>query len=85
MNVQNKNREDLIDFLSTIARPGRPIDGADDNTNLIDAGVIDSLALIQIIQYLEQEYGLNLQACGIDPNDLSTIAGILAAVERATA
>ncbi len=84
MTNGSMNRKDLIDFLALIARPGRPIDGMDDKSNLIDAGVIDSLALIQIIQYLEQNHGLNLQASGIDPNDLSSIAGILAAADRAT-
>jgi acyl carrier protein len=77
------NRADLIEFLVSIARPGRPIDGMEDSSNLIDAGVIDSLALIQIIQYLEQRHGINLQASGIDPNDLSSIAGILAAADQA--
>ncbi len=85
MGDRQQARQALIIFLRAIARPGSSLDEADDHTNLIDDGLIDSLALIQIIQYLEQEYGLNLQACGIDPNDLSTVAGILAAVERATA
>ena len=82
---RNREREALIDFLGSIARPGRLIDGADDHANLIDSGLIDSLALIQIIQYLEQKHGLDLQASGIDPNDLNSIAGILAAAEQAAA
>ena len=83
MTDQHQTREELINFLNSIARPGRPVEGSDDKTNLIDAGVIDSLALIQIIQYLEQGHGLDLQASGIDPNDLNSISGILTAAERA--
>jgi len=81
---QNNNRDDLIDFLNSIARPGRPVENANDDTNLIDAGLIDSLALIQIIQFLEESHGINLQASGIDPTSLNSISGILAAAEKAT-
>jgi acyl carrier protein len=73
-------REDLVGFLNTVARPGYQADSVDDNTNLVDVGIIDSFALIQIIFYLEQEHDLHLQALGIDPADLGTINGILSAI-----
>ena len=57
-------RNDLVSFLNTVTRPGFQVDGIDDDTNLIDAGVIDSLALIQIIFYLEQNHDLHLQSLG---------------------
>ena len=79
MAARDRDREELISFLESIARPGRLIVDFDDNTNLFDAGAIDSLAVIQIIQYLEQKHDLNLLASGTDPNSLSSIAGILAA------
>ena len=84
MTERHQIREELIDFLRSIALPGRPVEEADDSTNLIDTGLIDSLAVVQIIQYLEQKHGLNLLVSGIDPNNLSSIAGILAAAERAS-
>jgi acyl carrier protein len=84
MIERNDAREEVIDFLRSIARPGRFDDQVDDHTNLIDAGVIDSLALIQIIQYLEQQRGLKLAANGIDPRDLNSISGILDAASQAT-
>ncbi len=75
-------REELVGFLNTVARPGCQVEEIEDDSNLIDAGIIDSLALIQIIFYLEQEYDLHLQALGIDPGDLGSINGILAAIAR---
>ena len=44
---------------------------------------MDSLVVIQVILYLEQNHGLNLQADGIDPSDLGSVSGILGAIERA--
>jgi acyl carrier protein len=76
-------REDLVIFLNSVARPGCQVDHIEDDRNLIDADIIDSFALIQIISWIEQNHGLNLQALGIDPADLGRIGGILDAIERA--
>jgi len=77
-------RRELIAFLNTVVRPGQTVNGAGDETNLIDAGVIDSLALIQIIFWLEQNHDLHLQKLGIDPSELASINGILKSIELAT-
>lgn len=85
MSNRQQLHQELVSFLNTVAKPGYRTDGIAVDTNLIDAGIIDSLALIQIIVYLEQNHDLNLQALGIDPGDLGTIDGILAAITRASA
>jgi acyl carrier protein len=75
-------RAEVVDFLSTVARPGCQVDRMDDDADLINAGVIDSLAVVQIIAYLEQKHDLHLQSSGIDPADLGTINGIVGAITR---
>ena len=85
MRNRQQLHQELVGFLNTVARPGCQADRVAADTNLIDAGIIDSLALVQIIVYLEQNHDLNLQALGIDPGDLATIDGILAAIARASA
>lgn len=84
MEVQEV-RSALVDFLRTVATPGCDLDGVDDQVNLIDAGMIDSFALIQVIFYLEQNHGCVLHALGVDPADLSSIEGIMNAIGRAAA
>ena len=80
---QQEARSGLVDFLRTVATPGCNLEEVDDGINLIDAGMIDSFALIQVIYYLEQNHGCDLNALGIDPADLGSIKGILAAIQRA--
>ena len=75
-------REDLLRFLVTVARPDQHIQGVADDFNLIDAGLIDSFALIQIILYLEERFGLNIRKDGIDTGDLASVGGILGAIAR---
>jgi acyl carrier protein len=76
-------RAELIRFLGTIARSGQTLEGVADDQNLVDAGVIDSLAMVQIIVHLEQDHGVNLLAGRVDPAELSSVAGILKVIDAA--
>ena len=78
----DQTREDLLRFLDTVTRPDQQIHGVADDVNLIDAGLIDSFALIQIIMYLEERFGLNIRRDGVDTGDLVSVAGILGAIAR---
>lgn len=80
MTASEAERAALIAFLSDIARPGQSLNSLADADNLVDHGVIDSLAVIQIILYLETEHGVNLGAAGIDPAEIVSIAGIMRAI-----
>jgi acyl carrier protein len=82
VNDREQRRSELVAFLHTIQRPGCPIESVSDDENLVDAGLIDSLATLEIVTWLESRYGLDLAANGIDPGEIVTIAGILALVER---
>ena len=73
---------DLTRFLQTIQKPGLPIDDLDEGANLVVAGLIDSLAVLQIAMYLEDTYGINFVMRGIDPGELMSVAGILDLIER---
>jgi acyl carrier protein len=66
-------RAELVVFLLSVSTPGCQLDDIDDSINLIDAGIMDSFALIQVIFYLEQNHGCDLQALEIDPVDLGCI------------
>lgn len=76
-------RAALLDFLRTVIKPGSTLDGMADETNLVQAGLLDSFALIQVIYYLEQNHQLDLHALRIDPADLVSVRGMLAAIARA--
>lgn len=43
---------------------------------------LDSLALLQVVVYLEQNYGIRLADQDVEPEDLRSVAGILALIER---
>jgi acyl carrier protein len=74
---REQNKEHLIEFLRTIQRPDFPLNEIAEETGLVDSGLIDSLALLQIITYLEDTYDLDFHDRGISPGDLHSVGAIL--------
>ncbi len=79
---RQKHKDDLIKFLRTIQRPDYPLETIDDDMSLTEAGLIDSLAILQIITYLEENCDLDFRETGIDPGELRSVNAILDLLER---
>jgi acyl carrier protein len=77
-----QRKSDLIQFLRTIQRPDSPLQEIDGDLSLVESGLIDSLALLQIITYLEQTYDIDFREKGIDPGELRSVNAILEFVAR---
>lgn len=82
---REENRARLLQFLETIRRPGRQIDEIDANVNFVQAGLIDSLALLEIVAFLESEFGVDFAATGVDTGRLTTIPSLLDLIEQHSA
>jgi acyl carrier protein len=77
-----QRRDGLLRFLRSIQRAGMPVECLADDARLVESGLIDSLAILQIVTYLESTYGLDFSARGVAFEDLGTIGGILRLIER---
>lgn len=82
---REQNRTRLLRFLGTISRPGRRLDDIDQDANLVQAGLIDSLALLEIVTFLETEFGVDFADTGVDSGRLSTIPSLLDLIDQQTA
>ncbi|MBF0613654.1 MAG: acyl carrier protein [Magnetococcales bacterium] len=80
--MTHSNRDLLIQFLATIKRPDLPMDRITDNDGLIKSGLIDSLAMLEIIAFLESRFGIDFSETGVDPVDLESIQKILDLIDR---
>ena len=78
-------KSDLIQFLRTIQRPDFPLQEIDGELSLVESGLIDSLALLQIITYLEQTYDIDFREKGIDPGEIKSVNAILELIARESA
>jgi acyl carrier protein len=83
MNEKRANRrQELIAFLRGIQKAGVPVESLNDSDGLVSSGLIDSLAILEIVMYLEQTYDIDFSVRGIDPEVLGSIGNILDMVEQ---
>jgi len=75
-------RQDLVRFLREIQKAGLPVENLSDSDELVASGLIDSLALLQIVTYLEEGYGIDFSDRGVDPEQLGSIGNILDLIEQ---
>lgn len=76
---------DLKQFLRGIQKPNRPVESVGVDERLVASGLVDSLAIMQIVVYLEEQYGIDFAARGFDPDRLATMGSIVDLIEEARA
>ena len=72
----------IRDFILTKYLPGESPANLRDDTPLRSSGVLDSLATIGLISFLEQEYQIEVEAHETDIDNFDRIDDIAAFVER---
>jgi len=80
--VRQRHRERVLDFLRTIQKPDRPLDTVAETDSLVESGLIDSLALLEIVAFLEEQYRIDFAVMGLEPEQLTSVSGILDLIER---
>jgi acyl carrier protein len=80
--VRQRHRERVLGFLRTIQKPDRPLDTVAETDSLVESGLIDSLALLEIVAFLEEQYRIDFAAIGLEPEQLTSVSGILDLIER---
>lgn len=55
---------------------GENPDNLTPSTELIRSGVLDSLATLDLVSFLEKTYGIELEAHDVDPGNLGTLNDI---------
>jgi acyl carrier protein len=61
--------------------PGEDPKALTESTQLITGGVLDSLATLELVSFLEQQYGIELQAHEVDAANLGTLTAIASLVQ----
>jgi len=80
--VRQRHRERVLEFLRTVQKPDRPLDTVAETDSLVESGLIDSLALLEIVAFLEEQYRIDFAAVGLEPEQLTSVSGILDLIER---
>lgn len=80
--AREERKGELLTFLRTIQKAGRSIEGLGEGDRLVASGLIDSLAILQIVTYLESTHEIDFSIRGVDPEQLGSIGGILDVIEQ---
>ena len=80
--MRQRHRDRVLEFLRTIQKPDRPLDTVAETDSLVESGLIDSLALLEIVTFLEEQYRIDFAAIGLEPEQLTSVSGILDLIER---
>jgi acyl carrier protein len=73
---------DLQQFLRSIQKPGKPVESLALDEHLVNSGLVDSLAIMQIVVYLEENYGIDFATSGFDPERLASMGSIVRLIEQ---
>lgn len=74
--------ERIRDFIISELRPDMDIPHLADEEALIDSGIIDSLGMLRILAFLEEELGLDLASDEVKMENFETISTIRDMVMR---
>lgn len=64
------------EYILTNFLPGEDPAQLTPSTQLISGGIIDSLATLELVAFLEDRYGIELEARDVDASRLGTLADI---------
>jgi acyl carrier protein len=70
-------KQKLKDYLMREFLPGEDPGELTETTPLISAGILDSIATLKLVTFLEDEYGVTFQPHEVDKANLDTIAQIV--------
>lgn len=69
-------RSQVKDYIIREFLPGEDPSALTESTPLVTSGILDSLATLKLVGFLEERFGISLEAHEVDAEHLDTIARI---------
>lgn len=69
-------REQVRNYIVTYHAPDLAHDEIPDDYDLVGTGVVDSLALLELIEWLQSHFGISILDVDITPQDFKSIGAI---------
>jgi acyl carrier protein len=78
----NQIADTIRDFVLTRYLPGESPDNLQNDMPLRTSGILDSLATLALIQFIEQEFNIEVEAHETDVDNFDRIDDMVAFIER---
>ena len=69
----------ISDYIQKEIANGREVSN---DESLLAAGVLDSLAVVKLVAYVEDEFGIEIPDSDFDPDNFESVATITELIER---
>jgi acyl carrier protein len=69
-------KKTIKEYILSEFLPGETADNLTESTPLVTGGVLDSIATLKLVSFLEERYGIQVEAHEADVDNLNTIADI---------
>jgi len=80
--VESQVRADLLDFIVANFLFGDESRAPQDDESLVEGGVIDSTGVMELIEFLESHFGIEVSESDTVPSNLDTVASLTRFVLR---
>jgi acyl carrier protein len=77
---QNEIRTIIRDHIAEQFLPGEDPNDLNDDVRLITDGILDSLASLRLVSFLEERFGVQVEAHEVDVDHLDSLSSIAAMV-----
>ena len=82
-NLSESARAFVLNQLSEVAREkGIALGKIEDDQNLLDLGILDSLGFVQMLMAMETELQLELDVSELEPEEFTTLEGLVTTATR---
>ena len=75
-------KQKLKQFIITEVNPERNLEQIEDDEPLLESGIVDSLGVLKILGFLDEEFGIDLSADQVKLERFKDISSICALVEQ---
>ncbi len=73
-----ENKEVILDHIQNVILTGGDSENLTTSDNLIDSGKMDSLALMRLIQFLEESFDVTFDGMDVVPDNFQSVDAIAA-------
>ena len=81
MTTPENVHDTVKQFVLTEFLPGEDPNELRSDTPLITGGILDSIATLKLVMFLEEKYGISVEAHEADPEHLDTLTQIVSLVQ----
>ena len=74
--------EEVRSYILSVHLPGENPDMLSNEDDLLDMGILDSMAIMQLVDYLEKHYGITVPTEEIDPANFESINALTAFIDK---